>query len=158
LSGLPLGDNATPSLPGCLQSLQRKGINMGTERTSRVSELIKREIADILCREMNNPKLGFVTVSDVDVTKDLRSAFVRISVMGDEEHKQESLRCLNAATGFIQRELSSRVRLRYMPKLHFRLDTSLDHSMHISQILAEIKKERETSPDHPHDESDSGKV
>ena len=131
---------------------------MATKRTLRVSELIKREIADILCREMDNPKVGFVTVSDVDVTKDLRSAFVRISIMGDEEHRQESLRCLNAAAGFIQKELSSRIRLRYMPKLQFRLDTSIDHSMHILQILAEMKKERETSPDHPQSESESGKV
>jgi ribosome-binding factor A len=130
---------------------------MATRRTSRVNELIKREIADIVCREIKNPKVGFVTVSDVEVTKDLRSAFVRISVMGDEEHRQESLRCLNAAAGFIQKELSSRIRLRYMPKLQFRLDTSIDHSMHISRLLAEIK-EKETQRDHRDNESEPENV
>jgi len=119
--------------------------------------LIKREIADILCREISNPKVGFVTVSDVNVTKDLRSAFVRISVMGDQKHRQESLRCLNEAAGFIQRELSSRIRLRYMPKLQFHLDTSIDHSMHISQILAEIR-EGKTPPDRQEGENEPGKT
>lgn len=111
---------------------------MATRRTLRVGELIKREIADIVCREIKNPKVGFVTVSSVDVTKDLRMAFVRVSVMGENEHRREAVRTLNSAAGFIQKELSARVRLRYMPKLHFRLDTSIDHFMHISEILAEI--------------------
>lgn len=114
---------------------------MATRRTLRVGELIKREIADILCREIKDPKVGFVTVSTVDVTKDLRAAFVRVSVLGDDEHRQRALDSLNAAAGFIQRELSRRIRLRYMPKLRFQLDTSLDHSMHIAELLAEIKKD-----------------
>ncbi len=113
--------------------------------------MIKREIADILCREINNPKVGFVTVSDVDVTKDLRAAFVRVSIMGDKEHRQESLQSLNEAAGFVQRELSSRIRLRYMPKLQFLLDTSLDHSVHIAQILEEIRR-GETRPPSEEDE------
>lgn len=116
---------------------------MSTKRTLRVGELIKREIADILCREIRNPKVGFVTVSDVEVTSDLRNALVRVSVLGDDEHRQESLRSLNAATGFIQKELSSRIRLRYMPKLNFQLDTSIDHSMRIAELLSEIRESRE---------------
>jgi ribosome-binding factor A len=113
---------------------------MTTKRTLRVGELIKREIADILCREVKNPKVGFVTVRSVDVTRDLRTAVVRVSVMGDDERREEAIRSLNSATGFIQKELSARVRLRYMPKLQFRLDTSIDHSMHIAELLEEIKE------------------
>ncbi len=116
---------------------------MSTKRTLRVGELIKREIADILCREIRNPKVGFVTVSDVEVTSDLRSALVRVSVLGDEEHRQESLRSLNAAAGFVRKELSGRIRLRYMPKLNFQLDTSIDHSMRIAELLSEIRESRE---------------
>jgi len=127
---------------------------MATKRTLRVGELIKREIADILCREMKNPKLGFVTVSDVDVTGDLRTAFVRISILGDEKRRQESLRCLKSAAGFIRKELSSRITLRYIPKLQFQLDTSVDHAIHISQLLAEIKKEKPDG-DHPSGENGS---
>lgn len=116
---------------------------MAANRALRVGELIKREIADILCREVRDPKVGFVTVSSVEVTKDLRTALVRISVLGDEEHRQESLRSLNSAAGFVQKELSSRTRLRYTPKLQFQLDTSVDHSIHIAQLLEEIKHNEE---------------
>jgi len=104
---------------------------------------MKREIADILCREIRDPKVGFVTVSSVEVTKDLKLAFVRVSVLGDDEHRQQAVRSLNSAAGFIQKELSSRIRLRYMPKLQFRLDTSVDHFMHITEILDEIKAQEE---------------
>ena len=113
---------------------------MATKRTLRIGELIKREIADILCREIRNPKLGFVTVNDVDVTADLKTALVRISVLGNEEHRKESLGCLDSAAGFIQKKLSSRLRLRYIPKLQFSLDRSIDHFMRISQLLSEIKE------------------
>lgn len=130
---------------------------MAIRRTLRVGELIKREIADILCREMKDPKVGFVTVSSVDVTKDLRTAFVRVSVMGDDERRQETVRSLNSAVGFIQKELSTRVRLRYMPKLQFRLDTSLDHFMHISELLAEIR-EGEATPHRPQSKDPSEEV
>jgi len=130
---------------------------MAIRRTLRVGELIKREIADILCREMKDPKVGFVTVSSVDVTKDLRTAFVRVSVMGDDERRQETVRSLNSAVGFIQKELSTRVRLRYMPKLQFRLDTSLDHFMHISELLAEIR-EGEGTPHRPQSKDPSEEV
>ncbi len=114
---------------------------MSTRRTLRVGELVKREIADILCREIKNPRIGFVTVSSVDVTKDLRTAFVKVSVLGNDEHRHEALASLNAAAGFIQKELSRRIRLRYLPKLQFRLDTSIDHSLHIAELLAEIDKD-----------------
>ena len=111
---------------------------MATKRTSRVGELLKREVAEILCRDIRDPKIGFVTVSSVDVTSDLRTASVRVSVLGDDEQRQESLRALNAATGFIQKALSPKVRLKNMPKLQFVLDTSIDHSMHIAQLLSEL--------------------
>ena len=130
---------------------------MAIRRTLRVGELIKREIADIVCREMKDPKVGFVTVSSVDVTKDLRTAFVRVSVMGDEERRQEAVRSLNSAVGFIKKELSTRVRLRYMPKLQFRLDTSIDNFMHISELLAEIR-ENETSEDRSQSKDPSEEV
>jgi len=135
----------------------RRGCMMSTRRTLRVGELIKREIADIVCREVKDPKVGFVTVSSVDVTGDLRIALVRVSVMGDDEHRQEAVRSLNSAAGFIQKELAARVRLRYMPKLQFRLDTSVDHSMHIAEILAEIKED-ETHQHRPEGEGTSQEV
>ncbi len=130
---------------------------MASKRTLRVSELIKREIADILCREIEDPKVGFVTVSSVDVTRDLRVAFVRVSVMGDDERRQEAVRSLNSAAGFIQKELSSRIRLRYMPKLQFRLDTSIDRFMHIAEILSEIEKS-EAEHHHPDGKDTSEEV
>jgi ribosome-binding factor A len=108
-----------------------------------VGELIKREIADILCREIKDPKIGFVTVKSVDVSNDLRAASVKVSVFGDDDRRQEAVSSLNSAAGFIQKELSGRIRLRYMPRLRFRLDTSVDHSMHIADLLTKIKEEEE---------------
>jgi len=126
---------------------------MGTRRTLRVGELVKREIADILCRDIKDPKIGFVTVSSVEVTKDLRMAIVGVSVLGDEEHRQEAVRSLNSAAGFIQKELSGRIRLRYMPKLLFRLDRSVDDLIHISQVLDEIKQS--DASEHPGKDQDA---
>ena len=119
--------------------------------------MIKREIADIVCREVKDPKVGFVTVSGVDLTGDLRIALVRVSVMGEEEHRKEAVRSLNSAAGFIQKELAARVRLRYMPKLQFRLDTSVNHSIHIAELLAEIK-ESEAHPPPPEAEGTAQEV
>jgi ribosome-binding factor A len=112
---------------------------MSFKRADRVSEAIKREVSLLLTQGIKDPGIHFVTVTTVDTADDLRNAVIYVSIMGDEETRKESLKGLERAKGFIRKELGARIRLRYTPDIHFRLDDSLDHSLKIRAILNEIK-------------------
>jgi ribosome-binding factor A len=112
---------------------------MARIRVSRVGEQIKKEIVDILRYEVKDPRVGFVTITDVEASGDLQHATVFVSVMGDEQQRKATMEALQKATGFIRAEVGRRVRLRRTPELHFKLDTSLDYSTRISEVLREIK-------------------
>ena len=118
---------------------------MPSKRLKQVSGLLKSEISTIMQTRLKDPLVGFTTVTDVVVSNDLRIAKVYISVYGDDQQKQDTLRGLERARAYIQSELSSRVRLRYMPVLHFYLDESLAYGMHINRLLDKIQNE-ETEP------------
>lgn len=107
------------------------------QRAQRVGEEIKREVSDLL-RSMKDPRIGFVTVTDVAVSNDLRHAKIFVSVYGSEEQKQESLEGLKAATGFVRSEIGRRIRLRHTPEIQFRLDGSIERGLRINQLLNEI--------------------
>ena len=110
-------------------------------RIEKLQELIKQEMSKMLLREIKDPRIGFVTVTDVEMTGDLREAKIFVSVMGSDEQVQESLKGLKSALGFIRREIGKRIRLRFTPEISFALDTSLDYSEHIQKILLDIEKE-----------------
>jgi len=110
-------------------------------RIEKLQELIKQEMSKMLLREIKDPRIGFVTVTDVEMTGDLREAKIYVSVMGDEKKVQDSLKGLQSALGFIRREIGKRIRLRFTPEISFALDTSLDYSEHIQKILLDIEKE-----------------
>ena len=113
---------------------------MSFKRADRVSEAIKREVSILLTQGgIKDPGIHFVTVTTVDMAEDLRNATIYVSIMGDEETRQESMKGLERAKGFIRKELGARIQLRYTPDIHFRLDDSLDHSLKIRSILNEIK-------------------
>ena len=105
------------------------------KRSRKVAGLLKAEISVIIKTRIKDPLIGFVTVTDVVLSDDLRMAKVYVSVLGDEVQKQNSLKGLERARGFIQRELGSRVRLRYLPVLSFYLDESLSYGENIDRIL-----------------------
>ena len=109
-------------------------------RIEKLQELIKQEMSKMLLREIKDPRIGFVTVTDVEMTGDLREAKIYVSIMGGEEKVQESLKGLKSALGFIRREIGRRIRLRFTPEISFALDTSLDYSEHIQKILLDIEK------------------
>lgn len=111
---------------------------MASKRMKQVSGLLKSEISLILQTRLKDPLVGFTTLTDVVLSKDLRIAKVYISVLGSEQQKQETLKGLERARAFIQSELSTRVRLRYTPVLHFFLDESVTYGMHIDRILSGI--------------------
>ena len=112
-------------------------------RIEKLQELIKQEMSKMLLREIKDPRIGFVTVTDVEMTGDLREAKIYVSVMGDEKKVKDSLKGLQSALGFIRREIGKRIRLRFTPEISFALDTSLDYSEHIQKILLDIEKDSE---------------
>lgn len=117
----------------------RKGkIIMGFDRTERVSEEIKRELVPII-RSLKDPRIPeFTSVVSVNVTKDFKYAKVYVSVMG--ENKEDAIKGLNSAKGFIRREIGRQLTIRYIPEFTFVLDTSIEYGAHIAQVLADIDK------------------
>lgn len=108
-------------------------------RIEKLQELIKQEMSKMLLKELKDPRIGFVTVTDVEMTGDLREAKIYVSVMGGEEQVKSSLEGLNSALGFIRREIGHRIRLRFTPEISFALDTSLDYGDHIQKLLLQVE-------------------
>ena len=112
---------------------------MSQLRVEKVQELMKQEISQIIQRELKDPRIGFVTVTSVECTGDLREAKIYVSLMGSEQQVKDSWAGLNRGLGFIRREIGKRIRLRFTPELTFELDKSLDYSAHIQELLLKIK-------------------
>jgi len=119
-------------------------MSMNKTRISRVGEEIKKELSILLQREMKDPRIGFVTVTAVEVTSDLQMAKVYISVFGSEEQRQASLAGLQKAKGFLRSEIGKRVKLRHVPDFVFKLDQSIDYGNKIETILRDISTEGES--------------
>ena len=112
-----------------------------TTRQDKVQELIKEEVCYVLQREFRDSRLGFVTIIEVDVSKDMQYAKVFVSIFGNEEERTASLNILKKAEPFFRLALSKRLKMRHVPKVDFRLDTSADKSIRIMELLNEIKDE-----------------
>jgi ribosome-binding factor A len=115
-----------------------------TERTRRVSELIKREIADILLRDVDRSDLRLVSVTAVTVSRDLRNATVFFTVLGNDDAAEEVAHELNELKGFVRKQLASRVRLKRLPDLLFRFDDSIGRGMKLSQLIDSVKPKDST--------------
>jgi ribosome-binding factor A len=109
-----------------------------TRRTRQVGEFLREELTDIIRREVKDPRIGFMSVTRVDVTPDLRHAAVYISVLGTDEEREETLKALRSASGFIRHHLKPRLRMRQIPELEFRDDRSMEHAEQIARTLREI--------------------
>lgn len=108
-------------------------------RSGRLSEEIKREISKMIFEEIKDPRISSMTsVTDIEVSKDLRYAKIFISVYGSTEDKMNTIDGLKSATGFIRHELGKRIKLRYTPELMFELDNSIEYGAHISEILKDL--------------------
>lgn len=113
-------------------------------RTDRLNSSLKEVISEVIKREVQNPHVNqLVTVTRVEITKDLHYAKVYISVIGSPEIKKETLQALNSAAGYIAVKASKQVVMRYFPTLTFKLDDSVDKHMRIQTLLTEISEERE---------------
>ncbi|MDF2536293.1 MAG: rbfA [Bacillales bacterium] len=111
------------------------------QRTNRVGEQMKKEISDIIGRKLKDPRVGFLTVTDVDVTGDLQQAKVYITTLGNDEERKNTLNGLVKATGFIRSELGKRIQLRVTPELTFEFDRSVEYGNRIENLLAAVRVE-----------------
>lgn len=129
---------------------------MAVQRTDRLNSLLKEVISEVIRRDVRNPHVTeLVTVTRVQISKDLRHAKVFISVIGSEQDKIETIEALNSAAGFIAVQSSQKVVMRYFPELKFKLDDSVEKHMRIEELLNKISKERESRPRSTDDEATS---
>lgn len=110
-------------------------------RPERLAELIRQTIAAFLTGGVRDPRIGFVTVTGVEVSPDLSHARVRVSVMGTEEERARSLEGLGSAAGFLRAQLSRELALRTSPELHFELDRGLEHAARIDEVLRRLRED-----------------
>ena len=113
---------------------------MARRRAQRAAKLIQEEISKIIQGELKDPRIGFVTVTGVDVTDDLRCAKVFITVL-KEENKKKTLKALEHARGFIRREIGHRIKSKFTPEIEFRFDESIERGTHIEEVLKKIAKD-----------------
>ena len=110
-------------------------------RPERLGELIRQTVAAFLTGNVRDPRIGFVTVTKVEVSPDLGHARVWVSIMGTEEERARSLEGLGSAARFLRAQLSRELQLRTTPELHFELDRGLEHAARIDEVLRKIKEE-----------------
>lgn len=110
-------------------------------RANRVAEQMKKEIADILKRKVKDPRVEFVTVTDVEVTGDLQQATVYVTVLEQQVKQGEALKGLEKAKGIIRSEVGTRIRLRKTPELSFQIDESIAYGNHIDDLLRQLKSD-----------------
>src|SRR5690349_13745617 len=115
-------------------------------RGQRVGELIRHEIAGLLSRGLKDPRIGFVSVMGVEMSKDLHYATVNVSLYGDEKERKSSLIALQNSAGWIRRELGKHLRLRFTPEVRFRTDGSLDQVYALEKVFDEIHEDRKKQP------------
>lgn len=128
-----------------------------TRRVERVQEFLKTELSQIIQHELKDPRIGFVSITDVEVSDDLRHARVFVSVLGDDEAKTQTMAGLHSAQGFIRGEVAKRMRTRYTPEIAFKLDQSIERGTRVMSLIRDVAKEvhePDTGPGRP-DRGDS---
>src|SRR5581483_9199953 len=104
-------------------------------RQEKLGEQIAIEVSDLLRTRVKDPRVGFASITHVEVSGDLRHAKIFVSVMGDDEDKKNTMEALRHAAGFVRHELAGRLTLRFMPEIAFRLDSSIEHGSHILDLI-----------------------
>jgi ribosome-binding factor A len=123
--------------------VQLNGKMAMTQRTDRLAEIIKEEISQIIQSELKDPRLGFITITGAKVSPDIRHAVILFSVLGGEERTKSTVEGLQSSKGFIRNELGTRIRLKYLPELDFKLDKSIEEGIRISELITRIHEKEE---------------
>jgi len=116
---------------------------MSDERMRRVDEAVRAVLSDAIARKIQDPRVGFVTVTAVKTSPDLRYARVYVSVLGDQEAREETLAGLRSAHGYLQARVARELTLKHTPTLTFEYDESIDRGMRISKLLSEQPESRD---------------
>ncbi len=120
---------------------------MPSRRQRQVAELLHQELSQLIQFEARDPRLGFVTVTDVEISPDLRQARVYFTVLGDEEDIQSTMAGLESAVDYFRRMLGQSVSLRYVPQLSFAYDASVERGRRVEGLLNEIRQEHDEAGD-----------
>jgi ribosome-binding factor A len=113
-------------------------------RIERVNQLIRQEISDLLLRQIKDPRLGnFLSINEVETAPDLKHAKVYVSCICTEEEKKEIMSTLETASGYLHKELSKRIKMRYVPALSFFWDNSIEKASHINSLIDQVSKPKE---------------
>jgi ribosome-binding factor A len=123
-------------------------------RVNRVGEQMKKELGDIISRKIKDPRVGFVTITDVQVTGDLQQAKVYISVLGDEQQREDTLKGLAKAKGFIRTEIGQRIRLRKTPELIFEFDETMAYGNRINSLIHELQRDEQSGEEEQEKDND----
>src|SRR6185312_8262557 len=114
-------------------------------REDQLSGVITRELSDLIHTRMKDPRIGFASITGVELSHDLRYAKVYVSVLGSQEEQRETMRGLGAATGFLRRELAQRLTIRYVPEIAFHLDESIARGARVMDLLRQVHTESPAS-------------
>lgn len=129
---------------------------MSGRRRRQVGDLLRDEISFLIQRGLKDPRIGFTSITRVDVSPDIRYATVYVSVLGTDEEQSETLVALNSASGFIRHELGPKLTMRSIPMVSFRLDRSMEHAENVARLLREIDLPPETDASAPGDSEREG--
>ncbi len=124
-----------------------------TARTDRIDQLLRQEIGSILSKDVQDPRIGFVTVTDVETAPDLSVARVWVSVIGQPAEREQTMKALQHALPYVRHELGSRIRLRRIPELQLRGDDTVQRGTRVLQLLAELEAGGVVTEPPPTDES-----
>ncbi|MDD5449742.1 MAG: 30S ribosome-binding factor RbfA [Candidatus Omnitrophica bacterium] len=116
---------------------------MGSNRPAKLAGTLKKKISSIIQTEIKDPRIGFVTITHVEVSADLRHVKVFFSVLGTEKEKKNALIGFKQATGFIRKLVAKSISLRYVPEIVFKFDETFEYGMRINELLERIKREDE---------------
>ncbi len=116
-----------------------------SRRSDRVADEVRKELSQLILRDVKDPRIKLVSVTEVQITSDLRRAAVRISALGEEQERLAAVEALRHARGFLRTELARRLRLRVTPELVFELDRGAEHSQKISDLLESLNGRDESS-------------
>lgn len=111
---------------------------MAVKRSDKVAEAIHKIVSELLIKGLKDPRIGFVTITGVKLTTDMRQATVYFTVIGTDEEKKHTEAGLGSARGFIKKEMGQALKMRFVPEIHFKYDTSVEYGYHIETILKEI--------------------
>ena len=112
------------------------------KRSEKVADLIRKEISEMLIRDLKDPRIGFITVTRVSVSDDCRSAKIYFSVMGSTEERERSTEGLNSAKGYVRRELGRRIQLRHTPDIVFQFDPSIEYAIHMEEVFQNLREKK----------------